>query len=123
MNPVWLKVHGAVVLLSLAIFIVRGAMMIIGRGNYNSRPMVAGASLTMLGIFITGIALVVMLGLDYFGGFVITKLLGLVFYVVVGIMALRPGQSKIVSILLWLVALSIFAYTVMVARHLVAPLF
>ncbi len=123
MNPVWLKIHGAVVLLSLAIYLVRGVMMIVGKGAYNGKPMVAGASLTMLGIFITGIAMVVMSGMDYFSGFVITKIVGLVLYVVVGIMALRPGQSKIVSMILWLAGLGIFAYLIMVARHLVTPLF
>lgn len=114
--------HELLALLSVAIYAVRGGLMLQGSAAVNSKPLLAGAGLSMLLLLATGIGMVFTTGMG-FNGFVITKIIGLVAYVGLGIVALKPGLAKGAAIGLWLAGLAAFVYTFMVAEHQIAPLF
>lgn len=114
--------HELFALLSVAVYAVRGGLMLKGSDAVNGKPLLAGTGLSMLLLLATGIGMVFATGMG-FNGFVITKIIGLVAYVVLGIVALKPGMAKGAAIGLWLAGLAAFVYTFMVAEHQIAPLF
>ncbi len=115
-------VHELFALLSVAVYAVRGGLMLKGSAAVNAKPLLAGAGLSMLLLLATGIAMAFTSGMG-FNGFVITKIIGLIAYVGLGIVALKPGMAKGAAIGLWLAGLAAFVYTFMVAEQQIAPLF
>ena len=66
--------------------------------------------------FVTGVWLVISLNLPVLGSpWLMAKLGGLVVYIVLGTIALRPGRSMPVRLVAFVAALSVFAYIVGVA--------
>jgi uncharacterized membrane protein SirB2 len=118
-----IKIHAILALVSIVVYIIRGGLMLTNSAAVNSKPLLAGASASMLLLLVTGIVAVVMAGLPFTDGFVILKIIGLVIYVVLGIAALKPGMAKGASIILWLLGLAAFAYTFLMAKGMVPVLF
>jgi uncharacterized membrane protein SirB2 len=118
-----IKVHAILALISIVVYIIRGGLMLTGSAAVNSKLLLAGASASMLLLLVTGIVAVIMVGLPFTSGFVILKIIGLVAYVALGIVALKPGMAKGSSILLWLLGLAAFAYAFLMAKGMVPVLF
>lgn len=117
-----IKAHSGIALLSLLIYLVRGGFMIAGSVLVSNIIAVAAASLSMVLVLGTALGVVFMTGLGL-DGFVITKGVGLLLYVVLGVVSLKPGLSKPVAIVLWLLGLAAFIATYLVALGKIAPVF
>lgn len=117
-----IKAHSEIALLSLIIYLVRGGFMIAGSVLVSNIIAVAAASLSMLLVLGTALGIVFMVGLGL-DSFVITKGVGLLLYIVLGVVSLKPGLSKPVAIVLWLLGLAAFITTYLVALGKIAPVF
>lgn len=115
------KAHIILGVIALLVYLVRGIMMI--AGSSDSRAMLTIASFTTLLLFGSGIYIGFALKLSFAGGFVGTKIIGLLLFVGFGVIALKQGLSKPVAITLWLLGLAAFVYTYLIATHKIAPFF
>ena len=108
--------------LSLLIYVVRGVLMLMNSPAVTNMTAIAGASATFLLILGSGAWLAHHNG-HGFDGFVISKFLGLMTYVIVGMIALKPGLSKPVAIGLWVAGLAAFVTTFAMGKHWLPALF
>lgn len=105
------SVHLVLLLISVVTFLIRGVLMLTGSTAMNSKPLLGLATLSMLLILASGISLVILGERSFTDSFIITKMIGLTLYVVLGILSLRPNTSKLIASILWLLGLAAFAYT------------
>lgn len=117
-----IKAHSGIALLSLLIYLVRGGFMLSGSVLVSNIIAVASASIAMLLLLGTALGIVFMTGMGL-NGFVMTKGLGLILYIVLGVIALKPGLKKPVAIILWLLGLAVFIATYLTALGKIAPVF
>ncbi|MDD5391675.1 MAG: SirB2 family protein [Thiothrix sp.] len=117
-NTFLLKVHVIIALLSLAIYVIRGFWMLTGNPAVSGKSALASASLAMLILLGTGLWMALS-GSHGFDRFVTIKAVGLAVYVVLGVIALKPGLGKPAAIVLWLAGLGAFAYTFLMAKSLI----
>lgn len=117
-----LKVHAIIALLSVVIYLVRGFWMLTNNPAVAGKGALAGASLSMLILLGTGLWLAFMSTEHGIDNFTIVKAIGLVAYVILGVIALKPGLGKPVAIVLWLLGLGAFAYTFLFARGMAPAL-
>lgn len=117
MYPIILKVHLAVVVISLLIFLSRTLMSFAGSAMANHPLVLKGAGLMLLLVLLSAAGLCVSIGqYPFVDGWLTEKLIGLVAYVALGIMSLNPATSKPVRMVLAAAALAAFAATFTVAR-------
>ena len=117
------KAHSGMAYLVLLIYVIRGVMMLAGSTLKNSRAVLTIASVTTLALFGLGVFIAFEKQLSFADGFVLTKIIGLLLFVAVSVIALKQGLSKSIASILWLLGLAIFAYTYLIATHKLAPLF
>lgn len=117
-----LKLHAIVALLSVAIYLLRGVWMLTSNQAVMGKVVLAGASLSMLLLLGTGLWLAFFSTTHGVDPFVIVKAIGLIVYVVLGVIALKPGLDKPIAIVLWLLGLAAFIYTFLFAQGMVPAL-
>lgn len=117
------KAHSGIAYLALLIFIVRGVMMLANSKKTNSRGMLSIATVVTVVLFSMGVYLGLAKQLSFADGFVLTKIIGLLFFVAFGVIALKQGLSKPIASILWLFGLAAFVYTYLIATHKLVPLF
>lgn len=113
-----LKVHAIVALLSIAIYLIRGIWMLTNNPAVTGKAALASASLSMLILLGTGLWLAFVSTAHGVDNFVIIKAIGLIVYVVLGVIALKPGLGKAAAVILWLAGAATFAYTFLFAKNL-----
>ncbi len=112
--------HFVLALVSVTVYFIRGVMML---ASHNSRSMTTIAAITMLILFGTGLALVFTSNtMSFANTWVLTKMIGTLVYVFFGVIALKPGLSKPIASVLWLLGLAAFAYTGAIAKGILSPL-
>ena len=110
------NLHLATIVLSLALFILRGAWMMTGSPRLQARwgRIVPHVNDTLL--LSSGIALAVLVQqYPLVHGWLTAKLLALILYIVLGTIALKRGKTKAQRIAAWIAALLVFGYMVAVA--------
>ncbi|OQX04279.1 MAG: hypothetical protein BWK73_36785 [Thiothrix lacustris] len=117
-NTLIIKVHAIVALLSIAIYLIRGIWMLTNNPAVTGKAALASASLSMLILLGTGLWLAFVSTAHGVDNFVIIKAVGLIVYVVLGVIALKPGLGKAAAIILWLAGAATFAYTFLFAKNL-----
>jgi len=118
-----LNTHTSLAGLVLLIYIVRAIMMLANSGKTNSRYILSIASFATLLLFGLGVYLAFLLKYSFADGYVLTKIIGLLFFVGFGTIALKQGLSKPVASVLWLIGLLAFIYTFLISIHVIDPLF
>jgi uncharacterized membrane protein SirB2 len=112
--------HIILIWLSLLMYLLQGSLVF---SRKQSKTMMTLASISSLALFGTGIALVFMISnISFANGWVMTKLVGTLVYVSLGVLALKPGYSQSVSILLWLLGIAVLIYTFAIAKLFVEPI-
>jgi uncharacterized membrane protein SirB2 len=109
-------VHVTAVAASFALFFLRGAWMMLDSPRLGARwvRIVPHANDTVL--LAAGVWLALALGeAPGASPWLTAKLAALLAYIVLGLLALRPGRSKRVRVAAWLAALAVFGYMVAVA--------
>lgn len=117
-----LKVHAVIALVSLVIYLVRGFWMITNNPAVTGKLALIGASLSMLILLGTGL-LLAFIGSHGIDTFVVFKFMGLLAYVVLGVIALKPGLPRPTAIILWLAGLCGFVFNSLVARGIIPASF
>lgn len=109
-------VHVAFALLSYAGFFVRGVWMIRDSPLLRRRWVRIVPHVNDTALLAAAIALAIMLRqYPFVHGWLTAKLLALTAYIVLGMMALRPGRPKPARIACWIAAQGVFLYLVGVA--------
>jgi uncharacterized membrane protein SirB2 len=117
-NTLLIKVHTIIALLSIAIYLLRGIWMLTNNPAVTGKAALASASLSMLILLGTGLWLAFVSTAHGVDNFVIIKAIGLIVYVVLGVIALKPGLGKAAAVILWLAGAASFAYTFLFAKNL-----
>ena len=109
-------IHIATVIISIAGFLVRGIWMMQSSPMLQQRWVKIVPHINDTILLISAIALVVITA-QYPGplAWINAKIIALVLYIVLGIIALKPSRPKSVRITAWCLAILTFAYIVMVA--------
>lgn len=114
-----LPIHMGCAVLSLSLFVWRGAMMWIGRPLQRKlwRRSVPDAVDTLL--LISGITMAVLIGASPASdSWLAAKLIALLVYIGLGTVAFRFGRTVMVKRASFIAALAVFAYIVAVARSM-----
>jgi uncharacterized membrane protein SirB2 len=116
MYPVLKAVHVGTAALSLCLFAIRGGWMMYSPARLAARWVKVVPHLVDTLLLASAIALAVVIG-NYPGthAWLTAKVAGLVFYVVLGSIALKRGSTRAVRTAAFFAALGVFAYIVAVA--------
>lgn len=109
-------VHQASVALSILGFFIRGAASLAGAGWVRGRAARTLPHVVDTVLLASAVTLAWMLRLAPSDApWLLAKIVGLVVYVALGVVALRPGRSRAVRASAWLAALAVVAWIVSVA--------
>lgn len=109
-------VHLATVAASFALFFVRGLWMIRASAMLSRRWVRIAPHVNDTVLLVSGIALALLLRVSPGEApWLAAKLVALVVYIGMGMLALRPGRARRLRVVAWLAALLVFGYIVAVA--------
>jgi uncharacterized membrane protein SirB2 len=110
------SLHVSAVVLSYALFFLRGVWMLQGSPRLGARWVRTVPHVVDSVLLAAAVVLVLMLREYPFGtGWLTAKTIGLVVYIGLGTVALRRGRSKRVRLRAWIAAQAVFVYIVSVA--------
>ena len=108
--------HRATIVLSLALFVLRGAWMIAASPQLQARWVRIVPHLIDTLLLASGIGLAMLIQqYPLVHGWLTAKLLALILYIGLGTVALKRGKTKAQRIAAWIAALLVFGYMVAVA--------
>lgn len=109
-------IHQSAVTLSIAGFFARGLGALAGAAWVAARPAKTLPHVVDSVLLLTAIALAWMLRLDPMSTpWLLAKIIGLLAYIALGMLALKPGRPLALRAIAWLAALATFGYIVSVA--------
>jgi uncharacterized membrane protein SirB2 len=109
-------VHLATVVTSLALFFVRGLWMILDSSQLEGRWVRVLPHVNDTVLLVAGVWLAFELRLSPAAApWLTAKLVALLVYIGLGMLALRPGRTKRARVAAWVAALAVFGYIVAVA--------
>jgi uncharacterized membrane protein SirB2 len=111
-------VHVAAVICSGSLFLLRGALVQIGRGAWARSAPLRWVSVTIDSILLTAALMLFTLlpGALFANGWLLTKLALLIVYIALGVLALRASASPRVRAMCFAGALAVFATMFSIAR-------
>jgi uncharacterized membrane protein SirB2 len=111
--------HIASVVLSGSGFLLRGVLMMSNSPLLERRWLKIAPHVNDTVLLAAALTLTVMAGwYPFVDAWVTAKVFGLIAYIILGSLALKPGRGKAVRVVSWLAALAMFGYIVSVAlRH------
>ncbi|GMR20375.1 MAG: SirB2 family protein [Gammaproteobacteria bacterium] len=113
----WVKsIHVLCALLSISGFIVRGIWMIQGSPQLQRRWVKIAPHI--IDTILLGSAIILVVSLQQYPfvhGWLTAKVVALLLYIMLGVMALRPNHHRPQRIMAWCAALTVYAYIVAVA--------
>ena len=117
-------IHIASVLISISGFILRGAWMMLNSPRLQQRWVKIVPHVNDTILLATGITMAISIQqYPFVHGWLTAKVVALLAYIGLGMVALRFGKTKQQKIIAWVVALLVFAYMLGVARTHQAFLF
>lgn len=109
--------HMLVALLSLCGFVLRGIWMIIDSPMLQRKLVRVLPHINDTALLISALVLAFTIGqYPFVNGWLTAKVIALVAYIGLGVIALKPGRPKPVRIIAFIAALMVFAYIFAVAR-------
>jgi uncharacterized membrane protein SirB2 len=106
------QLHVAAVVVSWALFFLRGAWMIADSPRLEARWVRVVPHVNDTVLLLAGVYLATLVGLE---PWIVAKLVALVAYILIGMVAITRGKTKAVRIAAWIAAQCIFLYIVAVA--------
>lgn len=114
-NPV-LIVHVTSVLLSISGFIFRGILRFSGSDLVNRKWLKIAPHIIDTVLIVSAIMLYLQSGLELMSTpWLIAKIVALLLYIALGLIAFRFGKTRTIRLLAWLEAILVFAYIIGVA--------
>jgi uncharacterized membrane protein SirB2 len=111
------QLHLATIAITLTLFLLRGAWMVMGSSLLQARWVRIVPHLNDTLLLASGIALAVLMQqYPLVHGWLTAKFFALIVYIVLGTIALKRGKTKAQRIAAWFAALLVFGYMVAVAR-------
>ncbi len=117
MSPGAIKlVHVGCVLLSYALFVLRGAWMLRGSAILQQRWVRVVPHVVDSLLLASAITLAVLLEISPFAApWLMSKIVALLLYIALGTLAIRRGKTRAIRLTAWLAAQAVFGYIVAVA--------
>jgi uncharacterized membrane protein SirB2 len=110
------NIHTLLALLTISGFAIRGYWMMTNSGKLRHRMTRVAPHILDTVFLLSGIAMLVLLSLNPLSqSWLLAKFAGLIAYILLGTIAIRPGSTRQVRVLAFVGALSVFAYVVGVA--------
>lgn len=121
--PAIKALHVACVVLSYILFFVRGVWMMRDSPQLIQRWVRVVPHVIDTALLVSAVAMVVMIRqYPFVTGWLTAKVMALIFYIGLGMVALRGGKTRRTRIAAWILAQMVFAYIVAVAiTHSVTP--
>ncbi len=122
---IWLlKLHYLTVILSLSGFILRGIWMMQDSSFLQARPVKVLPHINDALLIFSAMGVAYLAGLyPWEQPWMAAKLVALIAYILLGMVALKRGSTKTLRVIAWVLALLVFTYIVMVAMtHSPLPL-
>lgn len=112
-----LFVHKITVVLSIIGFVARGWGHIFGKNWVSKKLVKIAPHIVDTLLIVSAISLVFVTGFKFTDTWIIAKILGLIGYIVLGLMAFRFAKDRLSKAIYWLAALIVIFYVVAVAMH------
>lgn len=112
-----LMLHKVTVLLSIVGFFARGVGHIFNQSWINKKPVKILPHMIDTLLLVSAISLVAVSAFSFSDGWIVAKILGLIAYIGLGLMAFRFAKTRAQKALYWLLALIVVFYVVAVAVH------
>lgn len=117
-----LLIHQISVILSIIGFFARGIGHIFDQAWVQRKPVKILPHIIDTALLVSAIVLLAIGPWSILEGWIQVKILGLILYIVLGLMAFRFAKNRIQKAVYWLLALAVIFYIVAVAKtHLVIP--
>ncbi len=124
MDPfVLAKAHSGIAILVALFYIIRGGLMLASSARLSSVVLTAINHTLVLVLVLLGLYTAHLKDIPFSNSFIITKIICLLAFVILGGVALKQGLSKAVASVLWLLGLAALAYAYMLGKHLVPAFF
>ncbi len=112
-----LMLHKAAVLVSIIGFFARGIGHIFQHNWITKKPVKIVPHIVDTLLIVSAVAVVAMTGFSFSDPWIVAKILGLIAYIGLGLMAFRFAKTRGAKALYWLLALVVLFYLVAVAVH------
>lgn len=112
-----LILHKTTVLLSIVGFFARGIGHLFNQGWVSKKPAKILPHVIDTLLLVSAISLVAMSAFSFTDSWIVAKIIGLIGYILFGLMAFRFAKTRVQKALYWLIALVIVFYIVAVAVH------
>lgn len=112
-----LILHKTTVLLSIVGFFARGIGHLFNQGWVTKKPAKIVPHVIDTLLLVSAISLVAMSTFSFTESWIVAKIIGLIGYILFGLMAFRFAKTRVQKALYWLIALVIVFYIVAVAVH------
>jgi len=114
METFWLKIHLAFLALSIAIFITRLAFSFTRPALVNHRAVLL-PTFAVMGVVILS-AVFLAMGTSLQSGWLSEKVIGLILYVILGVLAFKPTTSPLPRMVFCTLGIAVFVATYLVAK-------
>ena len=108
--------HIVSVLLLMALYLLRTLFTICNSKKVIGKKLNSASSVITLVLFATGITYAYLLKIPFSNSFVLTKIIGMLAFVMFGVLAFMPGRKKPKALLLLLVAFIIFISLIIISN-------
>lgn len=117
------KAHSGIAILVALFYIIRGGLMLASSAKVRSVVLTAINHSLVLIMIVLGLYTAHLKGIPFSNSFIITKIVCLVVFVVLGGVAIKQGLTKTVATILWLLGLAALAYAYLLGKHIVPAFF
>ena len=124
MDPyVLAKAHSGIAILVIVFYILRGGLMLASSAKLRSVVLTAINHTFVLVLVLLGLYTAHLKGIPFSNSFLITKIICLLAFIILGGVALKQGLSKAVATALWLLGLAAIAYAWLLGKQIVPAFF
>ncbi len=117
------KSHSGIAILVALFYIIRGGLMLASSASVRSVVLTAINHSLVLIMILLGLYTAHLKGIPFSNSFIITKIICLVLFVILGGVAIKQGLTKTVAIILWLLGLAAFTYAYLLGKQIVPVFF
>ncbi|MBK5937088.1 MAG: SirB2 family protein [Halorhodospira halophila] len=111
MHQVLLSTHALAAVVSLGLFIARGILMFRGSAALENKVLRVAPQVADTVLLLTAVVLMVMIAqYPFVDGWLTVKLLGLIAYIVLGVIALRRGRTRQIRMAAFIGGIAVFGY-------------